>query len=145
VTHEYVIGLGGLIATDPNDGEPATAIAWAADRVLAIGTNVVVRAISRGDSVFLDLAGCTVTPLPCDTARAVRLLERQGVAASDPRAIVEALADAGLLAPGQGLEPGAAADLACWSGDPIRLLATVVAGAFTDRDEHLGPFDPYPA
>jgi hypothetical protein len=148
VTHEYVIGLGGLIAADPTgDGTP-TAIAWAADRILAIGPDARVRAISRGDSVFLDLAGCSVTPLPGDTARAVRVLGERGVSATDPRAIVDALADAGLLDPGQGLEPGSAADLACWSGDPVRLLATVIGGAFTEHDEHLGPFRPargYPA
>ncbi len=145
MTHEYVIGLGGLIATDATDGEPATAIAWAADRVLAVGRDAVVRAISRGDSIFLDLAGCAVTPLPDDPARALRALEARGIPAGDPGRLVAALCDAGLLSPTAWLEPGARADLACWSGDPVRLRATVIGGAFSEGDEHLGPFQRAPS
>jgi len=143
VTHEYVIGLNGIIAAVPAGDGPATAIAWAADRVLAVGPDAAVRAISRGDSIFIDLAGCTVTPLPDDPARAVRVLEAARIDAADATALVDALADAGLLSEGARLEPGSPADVACWAGNPARLLATVVAGAFTGRDEHLGPF--YPA
>lgn len=63
MTHEYVIATGGLVlGTDPA-GRTPTAIAWAADRVLAVGSDEEVRAISRGDSTFLDLGGCTVTAL----------------------------------------------------------------------------------
>jgi hypothetical protein len=62
VTHEYVIAIGGRIAGAHGvDGRVATAIAWAADRVLAVGSDDAVRAISRGDSTFLDLGGCAVT------------------------------------------------------------------------------------
>ncbi len=143
MTHEYVIGLGGIIAAEPVGGEPATAIAWAADRVLAVGPDEAVSAISRGDSIFLDLAGCTVTPLPEDPARAVRVLQAAGVGAPGVATLIETLAGSGLLPAGGQLEPGSPADLACWAGNPIRLLATVVGGAFTEHDEHHGPF--YPA
>lgn len=62
MTHEFVIAVGGRIAGAAGvDGRAATAIAWAADRILAVGPDDVVRAISRGDSTFLDLAGCTIT------------------------------------------------------------------------------------
>jgi uncharacterized Zn-binding protein involved in type VI secretion len=115
MTHEYVIATGGLIlGADPTAGASATAIAWAADRVLAVGSDEVVRAISRGDSTFIDLDGCAVT--------------RHGY-------------ERGLepLEPGP-LEPGSPADLAFWAGDPPRIVATVRAGAFTDGDPHTGPF-----
>jgi hypothetical protein len=143
VTHEYVIGLRGIVGPSAPAAGEATAIAWAADRVLAVGADADVRSISRGDSIFLDLAGCTVTPLPDDPARAGRLVETSGISAADATAVVGLLADAGLLAPDERLEPGSPANLACWGGDPAHLLATVVAGAFTEGDEHHGPF--YPA
>jgi len=143
VTHEYVIGLRGIVAPSAPAAGAATAIAWAADRVLAVGADADVRSISRGDSIFLDLAGCTVTPLPDDPARAARLVEASGIPAADASAGVGLLTDAGLLAPDERLEPGSPANLAFWGGDPPHLLATVVAGAFTEGDEHHGPF--YPA
>lgn len=112
MTHEYVIGIGGRIAgTDPGAGPAPTAIAWAADAVLAVGSDETVRAISRGDSTFVDLDGCTVTAGEHGTV----------------------------------LEPGAPADLDFWA-DPggadgdRRLVASVRAGAFTEGDEHCGPF-----
>ena len=71
MTHEYVIALGGVILPPgPPIDPPSTAIAWAADRVLAIGSDDVVRAISRGDSTFLRLDGCAVTQAPSDIDRA---------------------------------------------------------------------------
>ncbi len=64
MTHEYVIATGGrILGTDPSAGMKPTAIAWAADRVLAVGSDEAVRAISRGDSTFLDLDGCAVTAM----------------------------------------------------------------------------------
>ena len=64
MTHEYTIATGGVFA--PGSGTPfsdgPTAIAWAADTVLATGTDAEMRALSRGDSTFLDLAGATVRP-----------------------------------------------------------------------------------
>lgn len=65
MTHEYVVALGGRIegVTRTVDGRPATAIAWAADGILAVGPDDVVAAVSRGDSLFLDLAGAMVRVL----------------------------------------------------------------------------------
>jgi hypothetical protein len=68
MTHEYVIATGGrILGTDPSGGAAATAIAWAADRVLAVGSDAAVRAISRGDSTFIDLDGCAVRALDAST------------------------------------------------------------------------------
>jgi hypothetical protein len=156
VTHEYVIGLGGRIEPrGPVPGEAAhTAIGWAADRVLAVGSDDVVRSISRGDSTFLGLRGCVVTALPDDPVRA-DVLVRRATRAGDPDLDIGALLiDAGLLYSDAILEPGSPADLAFWgassaSGAPDgasegpaerRLVAVVRGGAFTEGDEHRGPF-----
>jgi hypothetical protein len=150
VTHEYVIALDGRI--DPHwaeDGEPApTAIAWAADHVLAVGTDDVVRSISRGDSTFLDLGGCVVTALPIDLERAVAMVRRGSVEDTSWQRVGRLLSNAGLLEPGSALEPGSLADLAFWglaSGESdgprsAHLVAIVRGGAFTEGDEHTGPF-----
>ena len=62
MTHEYTLLLGGTVM--PGDGQPdVSAIAWAEEIVLALGTDDEVRAISRGDSHFVDLAGKVVVPL----------------------------------------------------------------------------------
>lgn len=62
MTHEYTIATGGtVLASAESGGRRATAIAWAADTVLAVGTDAEMRALSRGDSTFLDLAGATVS------------------------------------------------------------------------------------
>jgi hypothetical protein len=77
VTHEYTIAVGGRIGplglgrTEVRD----TAIAWAADSVLAVGSDDAVSSISRGDSTFLDLGGSLVTALPADLERAKALIE----------------------------------------------------------------------
>ncbi len=68
MTHEYVIALGGSIQGATPGGPAPTAIAWASDRVLAVGRDDVVEAISRGDSLFLDLEGRTVRALDVDGA-----------------------------------------------------------------------------
>ncbi len=74
MTHEYTILLGGSVHVTP--GRPnagnrpgsstpapvATAIAWADDTVLAVGSDAAVRAISRGDSRFIELHGAHVVP-----------------------------------------------------------------------------------
>jgi predicted amidohydrolase YtcJ len=117
MTHEYVIALGGRIRVSAHEvpGEaPASAIAWAADRVLAVGSDDAVTSISRGDSIFLDLGGSVVTTSPADGA--------------------------------DELEPGSLADLDFWDADPSDpagrpiIVASVRAGAFTQGDEHCGPF-----
>jgi hypothetical protein len=78
MTHEYVILVGGRVAPGRSEagfrGEVATALAWAADRVLAVGRDEDVRSISRGDSTFLDLGGRIVTPLPTELTQAEALL-----------------------------------------------------------------------
>lgn len=61
MTHEYTILTGGVIAGVPTEPAP-TAIAWAADTVLAVGGDEEVLAISRGDSHVADLRGATVRP-----------------------------------------------------------------------------------
>jgi hypothetical protein len=161
VTHEYVIALHGRVEpAGPGAADvPCTAIAWAADRVLAVGPDEVVRAISRGDSTFLDLRGCLVTALPADPARADALV-READAAEAARGPAPLLIAVGLLDPDTCLEPGSPADLAFWdaSAEPgvtvppgataseasvqrgLRLVAMVRGGAFTEGDEHRGPF-----
>lgn len=66
MTHEYTIATGGSVITAdssnaPTPTAPTTAIAWAAGTVLAVGTDTEMRALSRGDSVFLDLGGAVVS------------------------------------------------------------------------------------
>lgn len=150
MTHEYVIALrGAVLGTGAAAGAVPTAVAWAADRVLAVGSDDAVRAISRGDSTFVDLAGGAVTPAPEHVVAAERLV-RAAVAAGHPFDAVALLAGAGLLAPDTRVEVGAPADLAVWSADPgtvppsgaasVRIVAVVRAGAFTAGDEHTGPF-----
>jgi hypothetical protein len=67
VTHEYTLLVGGRVIRG-DDAPDATAIAWAADTILAIGSDDEVRAISRGDSHVVDLAGATVMPPESGTA-----------------------------------------------------------------------------
>ena len=151
MTHQYTIATGGIVlgAGGPPD-TPRTAIAWAADRVLAVGSDIEVRAISRGDSTFLDLAGSIVTPTPRDEAAAERVVQA-AIAVGDRLDPVEAMWGAGLLADGGRLEPGSPADLAFWgmssrrvppaaAAATVRIIATVRAGAFTAGDAHTGPF-----
>jgi predicted amidohydrolase YtcJ len=111
VTHEYVIAVGGHVRGATPGTRPATAIAWAADRVLAVGPDDDVRAISRGDSIFLDLAGCVVTAAP----------------GGEPGDLEPgALADLDIW----DADPTR----------PSGLVARVRGGSFTDGDEHCGPF-----
>ena len=62
VTHLYTLLLGGTVITSP-DQPDVSAIAWAADTVIALGSDDNVRAASRGDSRFIDLGGATVVAL----------------------------------------------------------------------------------
>ena len=65
MTHLYTILIGGTVI--PGGGQPeCSAIAWAEDMVIAVGTDDDVRAISRGDSHFVDLHGAFVVPLGKD-------------------------------------------------------------------------------
>jgi hypothetical protein len=136
MTHEYIIGLGGQVLPD-REGTGATAVGWAADAILAVGSDERVRAISRGDSTFLDLGGCVVTPLPADLDAAEALVRDTTDGSLDVGAL---LIGAGLLEPTAGLEPGSPADLAFWRA--AALVAVLRAGHFTRGDAHRGPFPP---
>lgn len=62
VTHEYWILVGGTVMR--GSGQPdSTAIAWAGDTILALGSDDEVRAISRGDSHVASLSGAVVSPV----------------------------------------------------------------------------------
>jgi hypothetical protein len=150
VTHEYTIAIGGLVGSQTRDRDDAnaTAIAWAADRVLAVGTDDAVRSISRGDSTFLDLGGCVVTAIPRDLERARAMVREEP---PDDAAIGSWLIDAGLFDVDAALEPGSPADLAFWvvgaavtpergPGPRPGLVAVVRGGRFTEGDERRGPF-----
>lgn len=63
MTHEYTILVGGLLLGASDARSPATAIAWAADTVLAVGGDAAVLAISRGDSKVVDLRGALIRPV----------------------------------------------------------------------------------
>lgn len=61
MTHLYTVLVGGTVI--PGGGEPdVSAICWAGDTVLALGTDDEVRGISRGDSHLVDLEGAFVVP-----------------------------------------------------------------------------------
>jgi len=90
VTHQYTILFDAVVI--PGGGQPdCSAIAWAEDIVIALGSDEDVRAISRGDSHFVDLRGAFVVPL----------------VEHDPAWPVEAV-----------LEVGGPADLAVFSTNP---------------------------
>jgi len=62
VTHLYTLLVGGVVL--PGGGQPScSAIAWAEDLVLALGSDEEVMSLSRGDSTLIDLAGAFVVPL----------------------------------------------------------------------------------
>ena len=90
MTHEYVIALNGHVEPDPGGESEETALAWAHGAVLAVGPDDVVRAISRGDSHFLDLCDCLVTPLPEAPSQADSLIrEERATGAEVARLLVE--------------------------------------------------------
>jgi predicted amidohydrolase YtcJ len=105
MTHEYTILTGGTVLAGAGEPE-GQAIAWAWDTVLLVGPDELVRAISRGDSHFLELRGRFVIPLG-DT--------------DDP-----------IWPADTTLEPGTPADFAVVDGDPrlgpTHTLAVVRAG-----------------
>ncbi len=137
MTHEYVIALNGQVEPDPGGDSEETALAWAEGSVLAVGPNDVVRAISRGDSHFLDLCGCLVTPLPDAPSQADSLIREERATGAE---VARLLVESGLLSADASLEPGAPADLAFW--DESGLVAIVRGGHFLDGDSHRGPFPP---
>lgn len=110
MTHEYTLLLGGTVITG-GTGPDAAAIAWAADTVLALGTEMEVRSISRGDSHVVAIPGRFVVPLA-------------------PGADVAWPTDA-------TLELGGPADLAVLDRDP-RVAATDGAGMAGGRGSNGG-------
>ncbi len=67
MTHLYTILVGGTVI--PGSDAPAvSAIAWAGDTVLGLGSDAEMRGLSRGDSWFVDLQGACVVPLGDDDA-----------------------------------------------------------------------------
>lgn len=62
MTHLYTILLGGNVIPD-RDEPPVSAIAWAGDTVIGLGSDDEMRALSRGDSWFVELGGASVVPL----------------------------------------------------------------------------------
>jgi hypothetical protein len=150
VTHEYIIALGGtVLGSGQTDAPVPTSIGWAADRVLAVASDEVVKTISRGDSTFIDVAGCAISQAPSDRGDAERLL-RSAIAGGLPFDAISVLGAAGLLDVSAPLEVGSPADLAFWntlpetlsarSASTLRIMAIVRDGAFTEGDEHTGPF-----
>lgn len=62
MTHRYTLLVGGTVILGA--GKPdVSAIAWAEETVIALGSDDEVRGISRGDSHLVDLAGASVVPL----------------------------------------------------------------------------------
>ncbi len=99
MTHEYTLLIGGTVIVGGDESDVA-AIAWAADTVIALGSDNDVLGTSRGDSHVVDLHGASV----------VALGEGPGVVWS---------LDA-------QLEVGGPADLAVLESDPRRMDASVL-------------------
>ena len=98
MTHRYTILVGGNVLSAP-DQPVRTAIAWADDTVIGLGSDDEMRGLSRGDSRFVDLDGAWVVPLGEGDARwpVDATLELGGpadlaVLARDPRAAHPAMA-----------------------------------------------------
>jgi len=62
MTHEYTLLVGGIVRA--RDDVPATALAYAHDTVVAIGSDDAIRGTSRGDSRVVELNGRIVAPIP---------------------------------------------------------------------------------
>jgi predicted amidohydrolase YtcJ len=62
VTHRYTLLVGGTVISG-HDEPDSSAIAWAVDTVIALGSEDDVRRTSRGDSHVIDLRGASVVAL----------------------------------------------------------------------------------
>ena len=67
MTHRYTILLGGSVFSG-GEAPVASAIAWADDTVIGLGDDEAIRALSRGDSLVVELGGASVLPLSADGA-----------------------------------------------------------------------------
>jgi predicted amidohydrolase YtcJ len=92
VTHLYTLLVGGTVISG-RDAPACSAIAWAEDTVIALGSDDDVRLVSRGDSHEIDLGGAFVVPLgtgsdphwPPDATLEIGGLADLAVVESDPR------------------------------------------------------------
>jgi len=92
VTHRYTLLVGGTVISGREEPD-VSAIAWADDTVLALGSDADIRRISRGDSHVVDLAGAFVLPLgdghgaslPAVATLAVGGPANLAIVAKDPR------------------------------------------------------------
>lgn len=62
MTHRYTLLVGGTVISG-RDEPDSSAIAWAVDTVIALGSDDDVRRMSRGDSHVIDLRGASVVAL----------------------------------------------------------------------------------
>ena len=107
MTHEYTLLIRGTIISG-RDEPDVSAIAWAADTVIALGSDDDVRGTSRGDSHVIDLGGASVVGLgegpdarwPTDATLEVGGRADLAVLESDPR-----LMDAPAQQPAVGARP----------------------------------------
>jgi predicted amidohydrolase YtcJ len=96
VTHLYTLLVGGTVITGRDDPD-VSAIAWAGDTVIALGSDDDVRGTSRGDSHVIDLQGASVVALgegpdahwPTDAALEVGGRADLAVLENDPRLLDE--------------------------------------------------------
>jgi hypothetical protein len=92
VTHRYTLLIRGTVISG-RDEPDVSAIAWAADTVIALGSDDEVRGTSRGDSHLIDLGGASIVALgqgrdvlwPPDATLEVGGRADFAVLASDPR------------------------------------------------------------
>ena len=92
MTHRYTLLVGGTVISGP-DHPVASAIAWAEDTVIGLGSDDEVRGMSRGDSHVIDLGGASVVALaegrgpcwPVDATLEVGGRADLAVLARDPR------------------------------------------------------------
>jgi predicted amidohydrolase YtcJ len=91
MTHLYTILVRGIVL--PGGAAPAvSAIAWAGDTVIGLGSEDAIRGLSRGDSRFIELDGACVVPVgdgevgwPVDTTLEVGGPANLAILDRDPR------------------------------------------------------------